>query len=236
MPMSPFAAQAARSTRGQGAPTGPHAPNDAAGPVHASPAGQRASAAERRDPAVADATAGGGPPRLPAAPLVAAVEAHRQERQASRNRLLGRSCARAYLKVRTEGTVTAHTAARLCGRIGTDPREVYGDAYDRALPQPSPRRARRDRVARRRLPAAPLVAAIDERCRRRDIPHIDLLVDEAPYRAYLRARQRGTVALRVVEDLCDALGWHPRELYQDAWDAVAFAGRPAGYDPWAGVA
>ncbi len=200
---------ACRPAGRRGTPTDPHAPNDAAGPVHASPAGQQATAAKRRDPA--PATAAGGPPRLPAAPLVAAVEAHRQERQASRNRLLGRSCARAYLKVRTEGTATAHTAARLCRRIGTDPREVYGDAYDRALPQPSPRRARRDRVARRRLPAAPLVAAIDERCRRRDIPHIDLLVDEAPYRAYLRARQRGTVALRVV-------------------------GRPAGYDPWAGVA
>ncbi len=177
------------------------------------------------------------PPRLPAGPLVAAITAELHQRQTSTSRLLGGSCVRAYSKVRAAGTVTAHVAARLCARIGRDPRSVYGDAYDRALPQPpQQQRPCGHRVARRSLPAGPLVDAIDTRCRERAITHIHLLADEAQYRAYLRARQRGTVALLVVERFCDALGWHPRELYQDAWDAVAFADCPAGDDPWEGVA
>ena len=42
--------------------------------------------------------------------------------------------------------------------------------------------------------------------------------------------------LRTAERLCDAFGWHPRELYGDAYDRAALAGCPPDYDPWHGVA
>ena len=55
-------------------------------------------------------------------------------------------------------------------------------------------------------------------------------------RAYERAQREGSLTLRRVERFCDRFGWHPRELYGDAYDAAALAGCPADFDPWAGVA
>jgi hypothetical protein len=94
-------------------------------------------------------------------------------------------------------------------------------------------------VSRVRLPAAPLLAAVDaavgrprpgwtERLRRR--------AGTSGVRAYERAQQDGSVTLRTLERLCDRFGWHPRELYGDAYDAAALVGCPANFDPWQGVA
>jgi hypothetical protein len=46
----------------------------------------------------------------------------------------------------------------------------------------------------------------------------------------------GWVSLLALERLCDAFGWHPRELYGDAYDRAALAGCPPDHDPWTGVA
>jgi hypothetical protein len=54
--------------------------------------------------------------------------------------------------------------------------------------------------------------------------------------AYRRAAREGSVTLRSLEMLCDWFGWHPRELYGDAYDQAAFAGRGPDFDPWRGVA
>jgi hypothetical protein len=94
-------------------------------------------------------------------------------------------------------------------------------------------------MSRVRLPAGPLLAAVDaaagrprpgwtERLRRR--------VGTSGIRAYERVQQDGSVTLRTLERLCDRFGWHPRELYGDVYDAAALAGCPADFDPWQGVA
>lgn len=78
----------------------------------------------------------------------------------------------------------------------------------------------------RRLDAGPLVDAINERARRRRVPLERLLpVDSAELRAYWRARQRGTVTLKTAEQLCDEFGWHPRELWGDAYDTAVWSAR-----------
>lgn len=173
------------------------------------------------------------PPRLPAEPLVAAVEARLRKQGTSRKRLLGSNGRTAYPRVRAEGTVTARMAAQLCAALGLDPRELYGAAYDAALRPPSRRTIRKQ--SRARLDAGPLVAAIEARCRRRRIEPWRYL-QPSQHRAYERAKRDGTITLQALEQLCDALGWHPRELYGDAYDAAALAGCPAGYDPWKGAA
>ncbi len=94
----------------------------------------------------------------------------------------------------------------------------------------------------RRLPAGPLLAAVER--------HPAVRKPERGWKARLRRRAGkaaasayhhaavgdGWVTLRAVERLCDAFGWHPRELYGDAYDRAALAGRPAKSDPWKGVA
>ena len=90
-----------------------------------------------------------------------------------------------------------------------------------------------------RLPAGPLLAAVDAavgRPRPGWTTRLRWAVGESGMRAYERAQRVGSVTLREVERVCDRMGWHPRELYGDAYDAAAFAGRPAGFDPWQGVA
>jgi len=78
----------------------------------------------------------------------------------------------------------------------------------------------------RRLPAAPLVEAITQRADRRRIPMEHLLPpSSAGARAFYRARQRGTVTLRAAEQLCEEFGWHPRELWGDAYDTAVWSGR-----------
>jgi hypothetical protein len=92
-----------------------------------------------------------------------------------------------------------------------------------------------------RLPAGPLLAAIERhpairnpqrgwkaRLRRR--------AGKGGAAAYRLAARDGLVSLTSLERLCDAFGWHPRELYGDAYDAAALAGCPADFDPWQGVA
>jgi hypothetical protein len=54
-------------------------------------------------------------------------------------------------------------------------------------------------------------------------------------RAYERARHDGWLMLQGIEQLCDRFGWHPRELYGDAYDTAAFQGHPGHLDPWAGA-
>jgi hypothetical protein len=94
---------------------------------------------------------------------------------------------------------------------------------------------------RRRLPAGPLLAAVDQhpaigRPRHGWTMRLKRYVGESGMRAYERAQQEGSLTLYRVERFCDLFGWHPRELYGDAYDAAALAGCPADFDPWAGVA
>ena len=75
----------------------------------------------------------------------------------------------------------------------------------------------------RRLDAAPLVAAIQTRCHyRQQSPWRLFDKDTVLAHTYDRALREGTVTLHAVEQLCDALGWHPRELYGDTYDDVIF--------------
>jgi hypothetical protein len=105
------------------------------------------------------------------------------------------------------------------------------------------RRTRQPRgQSRLRLPASPLLAAVEGRISIRaylaDARHpnraqaIEELFDPATARAYYRAVAEGSLTLQAVEHFCDLFGWHPRELYGDAYDQVAFAGVPDGFDPW----
>ncbi len=87
-----------------------------------------------------------------------------------------------------------------------------------------------------RLPAGPLLAAVGR--------HPAIRAGERGWKARLRAyagpgavetcRQAardGWLRLVAVERLCDRFGWHPRELYGDAYDAAIFGPRarqPAG--------
>jgi hypothetical protein len=92
-----------------------------------------------------------------------------------------------------------------------------------------------------RLPAGPLLAAIER--------HPAIRKPQAGWKsrlrryagkggatAYRQAARDGLVSLTTLEQLCDAFGWHPRELYGDAYDRAAFAGRSSRFDPWKGIA
>ena len=79
-----------------------------------------------------------------------------------------------------------------------------------------------------RLPAGPLLAAIER--------HPAIRKPQRGAEAYRQAARDGLVSLTALERLCDAFGWHPRELYGDAYDQAAFAGRSARFDPWKGIA
>jgi hypothetical protein len=74
---------------------------------------------------------------------------------------------------------------------------------------------------RQHLPAAPLLAAVRSYATRRQLS-LEVLFDPAARRAFYRARQSGELTLVAVEDFCDRLGLHPRELYGDAYDRAAF--------------
>jgi hypothetical protein len=181
-------------------------------------------------------------PRLPAGPLLEAVEAERQARGVGVRALLKGWELRAHLLAKAEGSVTAYMAARLCQVIGRHPEEVYGDAYEQVRlaslgprSQPAPSAG----PSRQHLPAAPLLEAIEVRRRRleaRLLPLFDEDATDQQRRAYERACQRGWVRLEAAELLCDAFGWHPYQIWGDAYDAAAFAGKPADFDPWQGVA
>ncbi len=82
-------------------------------------------------------------------------------------------------------------------------------------------------VERRRLPAAPLLAAIGSLAHRRHLPVDELLSLGAegrnpwPLRAVRDAEAAGEVTVRTAERLCDlVLGWHPRMVWGDLYDAT----------------
>ena len=81
---------------------------------------------------------------------------------------------------------------------------------------------RRCRPNGQHLPSAPLLQAVSSYATRRQLS-IQRLFDQSTRRAFYRARQAGEVTLTTVEDFCDRLGLHPRQLYGDAYDRAAFA-------------
>jgi hypothetical protein len=92
-----------------------------------------------------------------------------------------------------------------------------------------------------RLPAGPLLAAIHRHPaigwpRRGWTRRLRRYAGKGGAASYRQAVQDGLVSLTSLERLCDAFGWHPRELYGDAYDQAAFAGRGPDFDPWRGVA
>lgn len=190
-----------------------------------------------------------GIPRLPAAPLLEAVDAHCAACGVSRRRALGEAGKKRYWRAQAAGIVSPSVGRRLCDLIGIDPREVYGEAWQEPTitrtwgPPPV--------TLRPHLGSGPLVDAIEARVRRvveQLTPLVDLSTaqgetmrrvfggDETLRRAFYRARRRGWVVLDTADRLCDVFGWHPREIWGDAYDEAALAGAPADFDPWAGVA
>ena len=90
-----------------------------------------------------------------------------------------------------------------------------------------------------RLPAAPLLEAVGRHPaigvpRRGWTERLKRYAGKPGLRAYERGRHDGWLTLQGIEQLCDRFGWHPRELYGDAYDTAAFQGHPATFDPWAG--
>jgi hypothetical protein len=73
-----------------------------------------------------------------------------------------------------------------------------------------------------RLPAAPLVEAVNSYATRRQLGLIALF-GEAGRRVLERGQQSGEMTLVAIEDFCDQLGLHPRELYRDTYDRAAFS-------------
>ncbi len=72
-----------------------------------------------------------------------------------------------------------------------------------------------------RLPAGPLLSAVGSYATRRQLS-LELLLDQAARRSLYRGHQSGDLTLNAVENLCERLGLHPRELYGDAYDRAAF--------------
>jgi hypothetical protein len=69
--------------------------------------------------------------RLPAAPLLAAVDRAARGRGATPSALLGNTGHHAYVRARQDGTVTLYQAEELCDLLGCHPYELYGAAYQR---------------------------------------------------------------------------------------------------------
>lgn len=191
--------------------------------------------------------------RLPAPPLLEAVDAYRQRCGVSSVRALGSDGHKRCWRAKVEGTVSPLVAERLCEVIGVDPRQVYGAAWwDAATRRRTKTRGGRLRDARKPpLDAVLLVEAVEARVRRvteglmpltdRRAAHAEAVrqvfgEDAALLKAYQRGRARGCVTLEAAELLCDAFGWHPYQIWGDAYDAAAFAGKPADFNPWEGVA
>src|SRR6266545_1314098 len=94
------------------------------------------------------------------------------------------------------------------------------------------RRDRRVPVDRRRLPAAPLLELVHSAARRRQQPLEELLgtVDGRPnpwlLAALRQAEISGAVTVLTGEHVCDVLGWHPRMVWGDTYDATIHATTP----------
>jgi hypothetical protein len=69
--------------------------------------------------------------RLPAGPLLAAVDQVAHDRGVSPSALLGNTGQQAYARARQAGTVTLQVAEDTCDRLGCHPYELYGLAYQR---------------------------------------------------------------------------------------------------------
>jgi hypothetical protein len=69
--------------------------------------------------------------RLPADPLVAAVDQAAHDRGISTSDLLGNSGQKAYSRARAAGTATLTQVEAMCDRLGCHPYELYGPAYQR---------------------------------------------------------------------------------------------------------
>jgi hypothetical protein len=80
-----------------------------------------------------------------------------------------------------------------------------------------------------RLPAAPLLAAVDQAAHDRRTSVSDLL-GKSGQKAYTRARA-GNVTLTQVETVCDRLGCHPYELYGPAYQRLALASGSGPLEP-----
>jgi hypothetical protein len=82
-----------------------------------------------------------------------------------------------------------------------------------------PSGGRRVPVDRRRLPAAPLLEAVDVYAERRQQP-VEELLGEALERVLRDAQRSGTVTVASGERCCDQLGWHPCMVWSDRYDQV----------------
>ncbi len=80
-----------------------------------------------------------------------------------------------------------------------------------------PQAGRRVPIDRRRLPAAPLLEAVNAPAQRRRRP-VEELLDDALQRVLRDAARSGTVTVAAAERCCDALGWHPRMLWGEVYD------------------
>jgi hypothetical protein len=69
--------------------------------------------------------------RLPAAPLLAAVDQAAHDRRTSVSDVLGKSGQKAYARARAAGTATLAQVEAVCDRLGCHPYELYGAAYQR---------------------------------------------------------------------------------------------------------
>jgi hypothetical protein len=81
-----------------------------------------------------------------------------------------------------------------------------------------------------RLPAAPLLATVDQAAHDRRTSVSDLL-GKSGQKAYARARAAGTATLAQVEAVCDRLGCHPYELYGSAYQRLALASGSGPLEP-----
>jgi hypothetical protein len=89
---------------------------------------------------------------------------------------------------------------------GSPPRD-----YDQGHHQP---------IDRRRLPAAPLVDAVRGYARRRQQP-LDALMRPRLLQALQQAGRAGEVTVLTGEQVCDeVLGWHPRMVWGEQYDAI----------------
>jgi hypothetical protein len=69
---------------------------------------------------------------LPAAPLLEAVSSYASRRQLGLVALLGEAGRRSLERGRQSGAMTLAAVEAFCDQLGLHPRELYGDAYDRA--------------------------------------------------------------------------------------------------------
>jgi hypothetical protein len=70
---------------------------------------------------------------LPAVPLLEAVTSYATRRQLSLEALFDQAARRALQRGRRSGELTLVAVEGFCDRLGLHPRELYGDAYDRAV-------------------------------------------------------------------------------------------------------